>query len=423
MTALVRHPIALGVAFVLVHLWLGWVALVGRGYPMGDVLSVYRFWIDHALATGQWVGLDTTWVYPIVALVPMVLAQAFGSELYGGTWLGLVLIADAAAFAVLVGRRRDAGRARAGWWWLAFLVALGPVAVARIDAVTVAFAMSGLLLVVRRPLLAGVLLAVATWIKVWPAALIAAAVVAVRGRVHLLIGAAATTLVVLVAVIALGGAPTVFSFLTLQSGRGLQIEAPFATPGMWAAFAGGPWAVVYDRGILTYQLEGPGAALLASTTTPLLALTTGLLVVAGLVATRRGARASEVLPPLALAVTVALILFNKVGSPQFVSWLAVPIVVGLVVAARGRPSFRVPATLGVVIAALTQAFYPYLYDQLLGLDFTLLLVLTARNVLYLALLVWAVRALVAVAIEAGRGPVEVEPSPAATPPTRPAVRS
>ena len=43
-----------------------------------------------------------------------------------------------------------------------------------------------------------------------------------------------------------------------------------------------------------------------------------------------------------------------------------------------------------MIAGLTQAIYPYLYSQLLGLDFTLLLVLSARNVLYVVLLVWAV---------------------------------
>jgi RNA polymerase sigma-70 factor (ECF subfamily) len=56
--------------------------------------------------------------------------------------------------------------------------------------------------------------------------------------------------------------------------------------------------------------------------------------------------------------------------------------------------FRVPVVLSLVIAGLTQAIYPYLYSQLLGLDFTLLLVLTARNILYVVLLVWAVAAII-----------------------------
>ena len=36
-----------------------------------------------------------------------------------------------------------------------------------------------------------------------------------------------------------------------------------------------------------------------------------------------------------------------------------------------------------MIAGLTQLIYPYLYDQLLALNFWMLLVLSARNVLYL----------------------------------------
>ena len=92
---------------------------------------------------------------------------------------------------------------------------------------------------------------------------------------------------------------------------------------------------------------------------------------------------------------MALIVFNKVGSPQFVSWLAVPIVLGLSTAATGRGiSFRTPAILALVIAALTQVMYPVLYGQLLALNVAMLLVLSARNLLYVALLVWAVVALV-----------------------------
>ena len=50
--------------------------------------------------------------------------------------------------------------------------------------------------------------------------------------------------------------------------------------------------------------------------------------------------------------------------------------------------------LGLVIAAATQALYPYLYGALLGLNFVMLLGLTGRNILYLVLLVWAVSAIV-----------------------------
>ncbi len=101
--------------------------------------------------------------------------------------------------------------------------------------------------------------------------------------------------------------------------------------------------------------------------TPLLAVVTAVLLLLGVFAVRRGVPSADLLPPLTLAITTALILFNKVGSPQFVTWLAVPIVFGLTVSLTGRgPSFRVPVVLSLVIAGLTQAIYPYLYSQLLS---------------------------------------------------------
>ena len=95
-----------------------------------------------------------------------------------------------------------------------------------------------------------------------------------------------------------------------------------------------------------------------------------------------------------LAIVSALIAFNKVGSPQFIGWLAVPVVLGLSTRTPdGRWWFSVPAVLSAVTAALTQAIYPYLYGWLLGLHPLMLAALTARNALVFALLGWAVHAL------------------------------
>jgi hypothetical protein len=396
---ILRHPVALWAGFVLAHLWLGLLALYAPGQPIGDVTTVYKFWIvDYGVAGHGWVGIDTVWVYPILAIVPMIAAAAFGPDLYASTWLTIVMIVDAIAFAVVLTIGRRHGVAHPGWWWLGFLVALGPVAVGRIDSITVPIALIGMLVVLGRPALAGVLLTVAAWIKVWPAALVAAVVIAVRERVPVIVGAAATTVAVLIPVIALGGARNVFSFVTQQTGRGLQIEAVIATPWMWDATLGpGHSRVYYDTSILTFQLVGDGVATAAAVTTPLLAVAALVLLGLGVLAVRRGRTAAEVLPPLALALTLAMIIFNKVGSPQFVTWLAVPIVFGLMTRATGLGrSFRVPAALALVIAALTQVFYPYLYTDVIAAKLSIVLVLTARNALYVALFVWAVVALVEV---------------------------
>ncbi|MEO6116103.1 MAG: glycosyltransferase 87 family protein [Pseudolysinimonas sp.] len=392
--AVVRHPFALWFGFVLVHFWLGMLGLYAPGYPLGDVTIVYKFWVEHGLVSGQWVGLQTSWVYPIVALLPMITAFAFGPALYASTWLSLIMIVDAAAFAVVMAFGRDRRVAHVAWWWLALLLALGPVALGRIDAVAVAVAVVGLLCLATAPRLAGVLLAVATWIKVWPAALIAAAFIAVTARIRVVLAAIVTSAVILLVSIVLGGGgANAFSFITQQTGRGLQIESGLGTFWMWDAFTHRPGAstIYYDTTILTYQLHGQGVETAAAIATPLLALVALVLLLLGILIARRGVSAAELLPPLALALTTALILFNKVGSPQFVTWLAVPIVLGLSTAATGRaPSFRFPAVLGLVIAGLTQLMYPYLYDQLLNLNFWMLLVLSTRNLLYLALLAWAV---------------------------------
>ena len=78
-----------------------------------------------------------------------------------------------------------------------------------------------------------------------------------------------------------------------------------------------------------------------------------------------------------------LIVFNKVGSPQYIGWLAAPIIAGLVLEQR---RFVAPAVIALVLAALTQAFYPYLYNGLLNVQPVELSILTLRNIGELVLL-------------------------------------
>lgn len=403
-----RSPILLWGIFVVVHFWLGLGDLYAPGYPMGDVTLVYKFWVEQGLSTHHWVGLDSSWVYPIVALVPMIIAYALGPVLYGSTWLSLVMLVDAAAFAVIMSFGRDRRVIHVAWWWLGMLACLGPIALARIDSITVPVAIVGLLCLATAPRLAGVLLAVATWIKVWPAALIVAIILAIQARARFLFGVLACSGVIVVVAVVLGGGSQLLSFISQQTGRGLQIEAVIATPWMWAAYVNGNVTYLgYDTTILTYQLHGPGVDVAAAVATPVLVLAVAGLLGLGAVAVRRRIPPAELLPPLLLAITTALILFNKVGSPQFATWLAVPIVFGLSTAATGRGmSFRSPALLGLLIAMLTQAFYPYLYGELLNLNSTMLVVLSVRNLLYIVLFGWAVTAVVRLIREGSELPLD-----------------
>ena len=390
-----RSSFTLWAAFILAHLWLGLLNLYGPGYPMGDVTSVYKFWVDQLVVNDFQVGIDSQWVYPIVAFVPMLASLAFGAALYGSTWLSIVMLLNIVAFGLLTGwgRRRDHNAV--GWWWVLFLFLLGPIALGRIDAITVPLALVGLLLLAKRPRVAALILAIATWIKIWPAALLAAIVISAHERFRVIAVAAMTSLVIIVVALLMGSGSNVLSFITQQAGRGLQIEAPISSIWLWMARTGVPNTFVYyDQAILTFQVEGPGATIAALAMTPLLGLAVLIVCGLGILTVRRGVPALQLLPPLALALVTGFIVFNKVGSPQFESWLAVPVMFGLVMALRGGRSFRVPAVLALVIAALTQAVYPYLYNYVLSVNYVMLIVLTSRNLLLIVLFAWALAAVV-----------------------------
>ena len=389
--SIATSPALLWSAFVLVHLWLGAVNLFGPGVPLGDVSFVYRFWTDQGIIAHYWVGLDAPWVYPIVALLPMLAARAFGVAEYSATWLAMIMLLDAVAFAVIIGWGHRRQNSSIAWWWLGFLLLLGPIALGRIDSVTIPIAIVGVVIIASRPRAAIVLLTIATWIKVWPAAIVFAAVIAFRERVTLLVTAALTSAAIVAVALALGGGANVFSFITAQTSRGLQIEAPVSTIWLWRAFAGARDTVVYyDRNLLTWQIRGTGVDVATSLMTPLLAIVVIVVLLLGVAAVRNRAPVEQVFPSLSLAIIVAFIVFNKVGSPQYITWFAVVVILGMAtrVGGRGR-SFRFPAIVCLVIAGLTQIIYPYLYSYLLDLNELMLLVITAKDVLLLVLLAWA----------------------------------
>ncbi|MEA9985229.1 glycosyltransferase 87 family protein [Subtercola sp. RTI3] len=408
-------------AFVLIHLWLAYVGLTAPTLPWGDVTIVYSTWIHHAIG-GYWVGIDGPWVYPLLALVPMIAAMGLGSSLYGVGWFLLVLVANGAVFAFILNSRTtsepvtpapDARPAPLGnplrfvaaWWWLAFLLLLGPVALGRIDSFTVALVIVGLLFAIRRPAAAGLMLALATWVKVWPVALVVAVIIAARRRVTVAVAAAVTAVAVAIVGLLLGAGANLFSFVTQQTSRGLQVEAPVSIPWMWMAYFKVPGSrVYYDQNILTFQVKGSGGTVADFLTTPLLAVAVLVVLLLGVFVVRSGASVTQVLPALSLALVMALIVFNKVGSPQFMLWITAPVILGLIW--QGR-AFKTFAIIAAVLAALTQLMYPYLYDWLLSLDPLMLLVLTARNGLEVVLFGLALRALFTSRVRA-LGPVFVE---------------
>jgi len=387
--------------FLLAHLVTAVVGWVYPSQPMGDVVLVYEPWASSALGGGAIVGVTESWVYPQLALVPMLLVKAISVPLvplmgvsgaYLVAWTVLVTVMDALAFAVLLGRAPSRPRRIAARFWCAALVLLGPIAIYRIDAVTVPLAVIGGLWLATRPVVAAALLTIGAWIKIWPGALVLAAIMAGKARIRMLLAAAAVTAGVIVVLLLLGADTEIFGFLTEQTGRGLQIEAVAATPFLWLAVAGAA-RIEYSFEILTFQITGVGTDAVTAVLTPLMVLAAAAITAIGAVKAVRGVSFPRLFPPLALSLVVVLIVTNKVGSPQFQTWLIAPVI--LWIAIDGIRA-RVPAVLVLILCALTCLVYPLSYDALLRAELLPVLVLTLRNALLLVLLAVGIRALVRV---------------------------
>jgi len=378
-------------------LWFGVVhallALVAPLAGTGDVTLVYRHWFDGWVHGCPLVGIRTDWVYPVLALIPILLAGALPGA-YLAAWLVLVIALDAVAYHWVV--RRDPSAAR---WWLLLLLALGPVSIGRLDSVAAPLVLLGGIVLIRRPRTAAVLLTVASWVKVWPAVAVLAASVSGPRRRWILLTAAVASVAIVAVDVALGGGTHVLSFLTEQTGRGLEFEAPVTLIWLWlGAFGAAHVRTAFDRRLLDVEVIGDGTRQAAMATTVLMAaLVIGVVVLALVAARRRPGSAIRVFAPLLLALTLVLIVTNKVGSPQYVCWLGPPVVLGLV---ADRPRFARLAAGVLAVALLTQAVA---YTAILGLGVVTLVMLTVRNVGYVILLVRAV------ALIAGRPSAALRP--------------
>lgn len=420
-TRLLRSRAALWTAFLLVHGWIGYVGTVLVPARAFWDLDLYRWWMWQGLHQGTWPVLDGDWVYPAGAVLPMLLpalVDAVGTFGYALGWTVLVTALDAAAVGVLLARggpgarrgvaARDAGvrptvvvdaghdPAAGAWWWLAFVLLLGPVAIGRLDAVVAPVVVVALTLALRRPAVASALLTLGAWIKVAPGALLLPLVlVARRPWRDVVLPAAAVCAAVAAAVAAGGGLAHLPSFLTEQGARGLQVESVAATPWVLAGLGSSSVRVVLNDAITTWEIAGPGTAAVAAALGLVLPVALAAVTVLLVVVRRRagdGLDTAGFLARGALLVAVTLILANKVGSPQFVGWLAAPVAVGLArPGAGGARSWRAPAVLVLVVAGLTQWVFPWAYDGITTQQVGPSLVLVARNVLLVVLAALAAR--------------------------------
>ncbi|ACQ78793.1 conserved hypothetical protein [Beutenbergia cavernae DSM 12333] len=380
-------------AFLAVHALLAVAGAGAFGRPAFFDVDLYRQWIEAGLQAGVWPVLDTPWVYPVGALLPLLPLAAVASSPTGAVvvWCVLVTALDGVASVVL--RRHLPAGVGAAWWWLAFVLALGPVGMGRLDAVVAALMVPAFAVATTRPALASALLTLVAWIKATPGVAFLALVAAVRERGRAIVAAAAGVSVLVVGTaLALGAGGRVLDFVLEQGSRGLQVEAVAATPYVLARLVSPAVTIVFDP-LVTYEVHGPGADGVALALD--VALPVAVAVVTWLVwRSRRGLTSAGALAWGAFALLLVAVVVNKVLSPQYVAWLAPPVAVALGRAA-GRVRWRRVAAWTLVAAFLTQLVYPIGYPDLLAGSAVWAWVLAARNAVLVGLLVVALRVLVA----------------------------
>jgi hypothetical protein len=376
----------LAATFVLVHAFC-LILILGKFNPWSLDVDLYRQWFEQGQATGQWVGLQRDWVYPAGALVPIFLAGlAQGAAGYMVAWFALVTLLNAAVCVVVTavcGVRRATGPLV---WWLVFLAVLVPVSTMRLDAVTSPLVILALLFAAT-PSIAAILITIGAWIKVSPGALIFAFFAVVRRRwSQVILPAATTCAAVILAAFFAGARPqALLGFLTEQDDRGLQFESVLATPILWFNTITHAPTWTYNERLATVEVAGaiaPQIARFADLLLLALTVTTTILIY------RARHNGTDAILTGSLALIAASIVGNKVGSPQFIAWLAPPILVAL---ARGRALtpwiYWAAGLLG--IAALTLMIYPLGYSTLLGGNLGMLVILTLRNAAVVTLMILA----------------------------------
>ena len=332
----------------------------------GDV----RYYWTHtaALAAGTVPPASVMVEYPTPVLWLLHLPLLLG----GGTDAGFavafpaLLVALDLGFTLLLWRR---GRGRAAtWFWILFVLAVGPISYQRLDLLpAVLSAVALLALGAHRPAGVATALAAGAGLKFWPAFL---APVSLRGdkrsdAITTVVFAGSGVLIV-AASVAYGGFARLVSPLLRQSGRGLQVESVWATPVMIARVIDPDAYPVRYSAWQAYEVFGPGVdALMVVASVATVASYLAFLIGYGWWLHRLYRRhwqpSADSAGLLMITIIAITLIANKTLSPQYLLWLGAPVAVLLLLQPRRRLGTAV-----VALGLLTQGVYPVLYEPLLA---------------------------------------------------------
>jgi hypothetical protein len=297
--------------------------------------------------------------YPLPAVwlvsLPNLIARD-DAGLYPWLFLALMLIVDA-GFTWFLQRSATSD---AVMIWLAAGPLVGPLLWTRFDIVTGAAVAAALILLLRRPVVSGLLVGTAALLKLWPVLLLPALGAPRTARRRVLLAAVLLGAGVSLLVLVLEGPDRLLSPLRYQSARGVQIESLWALPLMAAwAVSEQPWQIFFSD-YLALEIGGPGDSLMRALSAAATVVVVGLVVWTAVRLWRRpGAVGSADVAWAVLSASALLVVANKVFSPQYLIWL-VPVAAALIALDRSATALRCAAAL-LVAGVLGQLIYPVLY--------------------------------------------------------------
>ncbi|MEI8231416.1 MAG: glycosyltransferase 87 family protein [Actinomycetes bacterium] len=368
----------------LTLIWLG----TASGDPFGDVRYTYAAWINSMIDHGYVLGINEPWVYPFIAEIPLWMAHfvSFGDYMTG--WFLVTVNLNMLTFAYLLGWGKKMERRKAAWFLIGCIFLCGPVALGRFEVFSLILTvLASIALWNKRESLSMQFFNLATWIKVAPVAAIFTGFLITNNKrkfiLHLIYG----TAVIIIIGLLLGGNSAMFSFVGMQSGRGVQVESTIGIIWLVQILLGIPGAkIYYDNEILTFQVSGFGVTEVASIMTLVQFAALAITIFLGIRAKRAGVDANTLFAWIFLTATLDLLVFNKVGSPQYELWVIGAAFAGVLFStAKWKPV----VLLTIFSSGLSWLIFPIYYGQLLDGKPLGVGLLIARNLAVVAILVWS----------------------------------
>ena len=325
-------------------------------YPVSSYLfsdvQLYDSWAAN-LTYSYFVLLeqDPRWQYPPLAALVFLLGYLIAEKTVG--FVLLAFVADLLIFTMLAKRSKQESNFLPALIWVVAPLVMGPIILGRFDVFPTLAAVFALLNVSSTKKF-GAAVAIGAHLKVWPILLLLATPSGKFARVATWFAA---TFGMGSLLLNLWWNGNLFSFLSNQSSRGLQIESVGALPfQIWNAGPGSVASAV-QFGTIEVVAARTGTASLVVTLV-------GLALIGVLVFWRVTGRLANAEPAdIALTAVLISILTSRVLSPQYMVW-----VFGLIAVAAFRPqqNFRKILILISISAGLGQLIYPFLYGSLMA---------------------------------------------------------